>query len=74
MGGFIEIMYILFAVVPWYYNKKLSSRKFIKKLYFIDKDEKSASSSYSRSLSIVERFDPLNMRKKTYTKEEKERI
>ena len=46
MGGFISIVYVLFSVVPLYYNNKLSDRKFIKKMYFIEDGSKD---KYSKS-------------------------
>ena len=39
LGGLLEILYILFSLIPlYYYNKKLTQRKFIEKLYFVEKN------------------------------------
>jgi hypothetical protein len=39
LGGLIEIVYILFSIFPlYYYNPKVTQRKFIEKLFFIEKD------------------------------------
>ena len=37
LGGFIEFMYITLSLIPIIYNSRLVRKKFIDKLYFIDK-------------------------------------
>ena len=37
MGGLIEFIYIFLSLFPfYYYNPKVTQRKFIEKLYFIE--------------------------------------
>ena len=39
LGGLAEILFILFSLFPfYYYNPKVTQRKFIEKLYFVEKD------------------------------------
>ena len=72
LGGFIGIIYSLFAIIPIYYNAYVSNQKFIKKLYFIDKGQ-TQETKRSLKLANKERFDPVSMVKKFFSKEEKNR-
>jgi hypothetical protein len=39
LGGLIEVIYIIFSLFPFfYYNPKVTQRKFIEKLFFVEKD------------------------------------
>ena len=39
LGGLIEFLYILFKLYPfYYYNPKVIQRKFIEKLFFVEKN------------------------------------
>jgi len=39
MGGLIEFIYIFLSLFPfYYYNPKVTQRKFIEKLFFVEKD------------------------------------
>ena len=37
MGGFIEIIFLALAAIPLIYNTTLAEKKFLDKLYFVDK-------------------------------------
>jgi hypothetical protein len=69
LGGFIEIMYITLMLIPWVYNTKLAQKKFIDKLYFIDR-AKENNQNFNRTISNIERFESVAAHSNHFTEEE----
>ena len=55
IGGFIEIIFLALASIPLIYNTNLAEKKYLDKLYFIDKVQ-DKDDSLRKSTPNVERF------------------
>ena len=59
-------MYITLMLIPWLYNNKLAQKKFIDKLYFIDR----VTESFNRSVSSVERYESVAQAQNNFSDQE----
>ena len=72
LGGSAVILFNAFSLFPlYYYNVKIANKKFINKLFFIDK-LKMENSLKRQNTIAVERFDLIRLNSTDLSKEEKQ--
>ena len=66
-GGFFESVFIFFSLIPFALNNQLVLEKFVRRLYFVEGDQKLDSSNKSMgTTSVMTRREEIKFSAKTF--------